>query len=213
MPWINDKIYIETDLRQYSDQEIRMRIFYVIYYYRQNRTPEMPDIQPTLAEGEALLEAYSRVAYVKTHYGRGGEKGKEKLRLRKDLNRLAEQWGAYYIEQIHAGRIDYFMTAFEYFNMDQHRKPGSTSTFTYDTDWRKGTMRLSCRKKPAVLTEFHWEASDDGGVTWKKLGKTRNPHFTTKKLDLTKSYRLRMFASNPKGVSEVVYQEYRGRWG
>lgn len=212
MPWINDKIYLETDLRHRTDYELEMRVSSILRQYEERNKPEMPDIQPPYEEVKAVHDAYKKRYFINTRFGQGGEKGKEKLSLRKELLRLMELWGAYYIDQVEAGRIDYFLTGFKWFNMDIAQRPGPTSTFTYEIDRHKGLFRLSCQKKPAILTEFHWDASEDGGATWFKLGKTRNPHFTTKKLDLAKSYRLRMYAKNPKGKSAFAYREYGG-WG
>jgi hypothetical protein len=212
MPWINDKIYIETDLRHLTDSELQMRVFGILRRYEEQHQPIMPDIQPPYEEVKAVYDVYNKRYFIKTHFGQGGEKGKEKLSLRKELLRLMDLWGAYYIEQVKAGRLHYFLTGFEYFSMDSARRPGPTTTFYAGPDHKKGLFRMECQKKPAILTWFHWEVSEDGGNTWITLGKTRNPHFTTKKLDLKKPYRFRMYASNPKGNSEVAYREYRG-WG
>lgn len=210
MPWLNREEYIETNLRHYSNSELYWRINSLIYCYRKDSTPEWPVIQPPVEELEALNEAFFKCYNIDNSFGRGGEKGREKTRLRKELLRIAEQWGQYYVRLIHAGRIYHFQSGFEYFSRYSARKPGPTSTFSVDTDRKKGRFLLHCRKKQAILTWFHWEASEDGGATWVKIGRTRTPYHSTKKLDLGKAYRFRMYATNPVGRSGVAWGEY---WG
>jgi hypothetical protein len=204
MPWVNNKqAYLETDIRLMGDE------FYLLFHlknvvkrYEEVYQPDMPPISPPLEAGLQLIAEYEKVRFAKTHFGQGGADGKRKLELIKQLQPMILQWGEYMAHLVDTGKVYFFMTGFPSINMGSLRRPTSVSSFRVERKWPNTTCKMSCRKEPAILLFFHWQASEDGGKTWIDLATTKLPHYSTKKLDPQKKYIYRMYMSNPKGNSD-----------
>ncbi|MBK9013020.1 MAG: hypothetical protein IPM82_02465 [Saprospiraceae bacterium] len=170
----------------------------------------MPDMQPPVEEVLLLIEELNNVWHVKTHFGQGGERGKRKLALFKQLQPIILQWGDYMVQLVEAKKVYHFDTGFPSLDMDRLRRPTASATYRVSRNRNPtGLTTMSCRKEPAVLLFFHWQASEDN-ENWFTLATTRLPKLTTKKLDPNKRYYFRKYMSNPKGNSDIHQNHWHG---
>ena len=205
MPYLNKHHYLETDLQAYEDYDITSILDQVAYHYREFHRPEMPDIQPPLAEGLALAQELSRASFQHRYYGAKVGQARQLPQLRKEVLQLARTWGDYMMARVSAGQVKYYFTGFPWLDLQYDlRRPRTSASFVVKKNRETGTYRWSCQMHVKPLTYFHWEASEDG-TNRLPLGTSRRPNGSTRKLDPARPYAFRMYASNPKGKSHYSY--------
>lgn len=176
MPWVlNNTYYIETDIRKMEENRTRYYMEAVIEKFKEIHQPDMPPIQPPIEEVQPLVQEWGKVYWINTAFGQGGADGKRKRELLKLLLPIMQQWGEYMAYLIAIKKVAPYYSGFPWLSMDSLRRPTSVSSYSVHRDHHKGTTTMECSKKPALLLNFHWQASEDN-QNWFTIATTRTPN-------------------------------------